>query len=279
MRVRFSANISLLFTEVPLLQRPAAAAEAGFDTIEAWWPFTDAVPPAGDVDAFVTAVADAGVHLAALNLYAGDMPAGERGLVSLPDRRPQFADSLDILVGIAQRTGTRQFNALYGVRQPGVTTEEQDETALANLAAASAALAPLDATILIEPLTEGENGAYPLTGPTEVLGVIDRVEREAGATNLAMLADVYHLTRNGHAWSDVLDTYADRIGHVQIADAPGRHQPGTGTIDFPAFFLRLAQTGYAGCVGLEYRPHGTTVDSLGWLPRDARSAGLEVAAR
>jgi hydroxypyruvate isomerase len=276
MRVRFSANISLLFAELPLLERPAAAAAAGFDAIEAWWPFgAVAVPATADVDAFISAVGDAGVHLAALNLYAGDMPAGERGLVSLPDRRQQFADSLDVLVGIATQTGTKHFNALYGVRQRDVSAQEQDDVGCENLTAAAAALGALDGTVLVEPLARGENGAYPLTSPDDVLAVVGRVP----AANVAMLADFYHLTQNGHAWKNVIDAHANRIGHVQIADAPGRHQPGTGSIEFPALFAHLAQSGYNGYIGLEYRPEGSTVDSLAWLPTEARSAGLEVAAR
>jgi hydroxypyruvate isomerase len=278
MRMRFSANISLLFAEVPLLERPTAAAAAGFDAVEAWWPFPDAVPAASDVDAFVGSIADSGVRLTALNLYAGDMPAGERGVVSLPDRRRQFADSLDVLVDIARRTGTAHFNALYGVRQPDATADEQDEVAVENLAAAATALQALGGTVLIEPLAVGENGAYPLTGPDDVLAVIDRV-RAAGVSNLAMLADFYHLTCNGHAWKDVIDMHSDRIGHVQIADAPGRHQPGTGSIDFPALFDALAKAGYGGHVGLEYRPEGPTLESLAWLPADVRSTGIEVSAR
>jgi hydroxypyruvate isomerase len=227
------------------------------------------------VDAFVGAIGDAGVRLTALNLYAGDMPGGERGLVSLPDRTGEFADSLAVLVDIARRTGTAHFNALYGVRQPDRRPEEQDETATENLTAAASAVATIGGTILLEPLAQGENGAYPLLGPDDVLAVLDRVP----APNLALLADFYHLTRNGYAWKDVIDVHIDRIGHVQIADAPGRHQPGTGGIAFPALFAELATAGYDGLVGLEYRPEGPTVDSLSWLPAEARSTGLEVATR
>jgi hydroxypyruvate isomerase len=272
MTLTFGANISLLFTEVPLLERPAAARAAGFDVIECWWPFAVAVPDSREVDAFVAAVADAGVRLEALNFYAGDMPAGERGVVSLPGREAEFRDSADVLASVAVQTGCTLFNALYGVRVDGATAAQQDELAAENLALAAAAVVPFGGTVLLEPLTKGENGAYPLTGPDEVLTVIGRVRAGSGAVNLRLLADFYHLTMNGFAWEQVIDRYVTDFGHVQVADAPGRHQPGTGSIAFGKLFAALEDAGYEGCVGLEYRPDGSTEDSLEWLPRAARAA-------
>lgn len=116
----YLANCSMLFTEVPLLERPAAAKAAGFDAVEFWWPFTTATPDDGEVDRFVGAVSDAGTTLVGLNFAAGDMPAGDRGLVSWPGREPEFRDSVDIAVCIAERLGTRAFNALYGNRAEGL---------------------------------------------------------------------------------------------------------------------------------------------------------------
>ncbi len=271
MSPRFSANISLLFTEVPLLQRPAAAKAAGFDVIESWWPFSDAVPDSREVDAYVGAIADAGVRLEAMNFFGGDMAAGDRGLISVPNRAEEFADSVDVLTGVAAQTGALLFNALYGVRLEGVRPQEQDEVAVQNLALAARAVHSLGGTILLEPLARGENGTYPLETPDHVIAVIDRVRAETGAANLRLLADFYHLTRNGISWQQVIDDYMVHAGHIQIADAPGRHQPGTGSIDFPALFAALDESGYEGHVALEYRPDGPTEQSLDWLPRAARA--------
>jgi hydroxypyruvate isomerase len=271
MSLRFDANISLLFTEVPVLKRPAAAKAAGFEVIESWWPFATAVPAAAEVDGFVAAIADAGVRLEALNFFGGDLPGGDRGLLSIPARSAEFRDSVAVLADIAGRTGCARFNALYGVRVPGVAAAEQDELATENLAFAAAAVAPLGGTVLVEPLAGGENGSYPLTSPDGVLAVIDRVRDTAGAVNLALLADFYQLARNGFGWREVIDGYLPRFGHVQIADSPGRHQPGTGTIAFDELFAALSDAGYPGFTGIEYRPLGSTEDSLAWLPRADRA--------
>ena len=127
--MRFDVNLSILFTELPLLERPAAAKQAGFDAVEFWWPWPVAVPSDAEVDAFVTAVRDAGVQLAGLNFFAGDMPGGDRGLVSWPARSAEFRDNVDVTVGLGEQLGCRAFNALYGNRVDGATPEEQDALA------------------------------------------------------------------------------------------------------------------------------------------------------
>jgi hydroxypyruvate isomerase len=271
MTLRFDVNISLLFTEIPILERPAAAAAAGFDAIESWWPFAEAVPDSADVDAFVGVIAEAGVRLEALNFFSGNAAEGDRGVLSIPGRSTEFRDSVDVLTSVAARTGCSLFNALYGVRIEGLSTEAQDELATDNLALAAKAVSSIGGTVLLEPLAEGENGAYPLKSPEDVRAVIDRVGAGGGPSNVRLLADFYHLTRNGFGWRQVIDASLADFGHVQIADAPGRHQPGTGEIDFPALFEGLEEAGYKGCVGIEYRPEGSTLDSLSWLPREARA--------
>ena len=263
--MRFAANLSLLFTELPYRERPAAAADAGFDAVETWWPFgATAVPTEKQLDEVVDAVAGAGVPLVALNFFAGDMPNGDRGLVSDPDRVDEFRSSLPALVAIAERTGCRLFNALYGVRRDGLDPAVQDRAAIENLTVAANAVAPIGGTILIEALADGQNGAYPLTSPSDVAGVIDRLNN-AEVHNVGMLADFYHFTSNGYDWRSVIDDHAASIAHVQIADVPGRNEPGTGTIDFEALLGHLQKAGYDGYVGLEYRPSGATVDGLGYL--------------
>ena len=268
--VRYDVNLSMLFTELPLLQRPAAAAAAGFDAIEFWWPFTAAVPADAEVDAFARAVTDAGVQLIGLNFFAGDMPAGDRGLLSWPARSTEFADNIDVTIGLGERLGCKAFNALYGNRVDNSTPAEQDDIATQNLAAAATAAAAINATVLVEPVS----GAlwYPLRTAADVARVIDRVERESGATNVKFLCDLYHLATNGDDVAAVITAHAARIGHVQIADSPGRNEPGTGTLDIPGHLRALSAAGYVGYVGLEYKPSGSTVDSLGWLPTANRAS-------
>src|SRR3954470_10067690 len=123
----YTVNASILLTDLPVLQRPAAVADAGFAAVEFWWPFPVAVPSDGDVDDFVTAVSDAGIQLSGLNFFAGDMPAGERGLVSWVGRESEFADNVDAVVGIGDRLGCKAFNALYGLRADGVAPQAADE--------------------------------------------------------------------------------------------------------------------------------------------------------
>jgi hydroxypyruvate isomerase len=302
----YEVNCSILFTELPLLERPAAAKEAGFDAVEFWWPFAVAVPADGEVEAFVRAVGDAGVRLVGLNFFAGDMPGGDRGLVSWPARSGEFRDNVDVALGVGDRLGCRAFNALYGNRQDGVAAQAQDELGAENLALAARAARRIGGTVLVEPVTGAPR--YPLRTAADAWGVIDR----AGEENIRLLFDVYHLAVNGDDVEKATDTAAGRavdgaagravdgaagravdgaagravdgaagravdgaaarIGHVQIADAPGRHEPGTGKLPIDSYLDRIAATGYDGWVGLEYQPSGASADSFDWLPRGRRSS-------
>jgi hydroxypyruvate isomerase len=267
---RYAVNLSMLFTELPLLERPAAAREAGFAAVEFWWPFAESVPADAEVDAFVRSVEDAGVALVGLNFAAGDMPGGDRGLVSWPERSAEFRDNVDVTVGIGERLGCRAFNALYGNRIDGVAPEDQDALAVENLALAGRAAARIGGTVLVEPVSGAPR--YPLLTAADVIGVIDRVREESGVGNLGFLCDLYHLDVNGDDLDAVIAGYADRVAHVQIADSPGRHEPGTGHLDLDGHLGKLAAAGYAGWVALEYKPLAGTVAGLDWLPRASRSA-------
>jgi hydroxypyruvate isomerase len=268
----FDVNCSILFTELPLVQRPLAARAAGFTAVEFWWPWSMAVPSDGQVDALVRAVRDAGVSLVGLNFFAGDMAAGDRGLVSWPARSAELRDNVDVVIGIGQQLGCRAFNALYGNRVPEVALQLQDEVAVENLALAAAAAARVDGVVLVEPVSGAP--AYPLRTAADAVGVIDRVERAAGVSNLRFLCDLYHLAVNGDDPQQAIAKYVERIGHVQIADAPGRHEPGTGQLPIEGYLSQLAETGYAGWVGLEYQPSGASADSFTWLPLDQRSTSI-----
>ena len=262
--LRYDVNLSILFTELPLLRRPAAAAAAGFDAVEFWWPFDTAVPADRELDAFAGAVEDAGVALVGLNFFAGDMPGGDRGLVSWPARSAEFRDNIDVTVGLGRRLGCRAFNALYGNRVEGVSAQQQDELGAENLALAAKAAADAGAIVLVEPVSGAPR--YPLLTATDVIAVIDRVQRGSGVDNLRLLCDLYHLAANGDDIDAAIAAYAGRVGHVQIADHPGRHEPGTGGLDLAGYLSMLAAAGYRGYVGLEYKPSGETKASLDWLP-------------
>jgi hydroxypyruvate isomerase len=261
--MRYDVNLSILFTELPLLERADAARKAGFRAVEFWWPFATAAPSDAEVDAFVRSVEDAGVDLVSLNFFAGDMAAGDRGLVSWPGREGEFADGVETAVGIAERLGCRTFNALYGNRIDGVAPAAQDELALSNLTGAADSARRIGANLVLEPLSGAER--YPLRTAADALAVIGRVQR----ANLALLFDLYHLAVNGDDIDAVISGQAGHIGHVQVADAPGRHQPGTGSLDVQGYLAKLAATGYDGYVGLEYQPSGPSEESFGWLERNS----------
>ena len=170
----YTVNCSILLTELPLLERPAAAKAAGFDAVEFWWPFETSVPADAEITRFENAITDAGVQLTGLNFNAGDMPAGDRGLVSWKGRCSEFRDNIDVVAGIGGRLGCTAFNALYGNRQDEHAPEEQDELAVQNLAAAAAGSPASAAPSSLEPVSGAPN--YPLRTADDALHVISRVK-------------------------------------------------------------------------------------------------------
>jgi hydroxypyruvate isomerase len=256
----YAANCSLLFKEVPLLERPAAARTAGFEAIEFWWPWPDQpVPADASVDAFISAVRDAGVQLIGLNLFAGDLAGPDCGVLSIPARSSEFRDNIDVTVGIGKQLGVGAFNAPYGNRVADATPEQQDELGSENLRLAADAAADIGATVLVEPVSGPK--PYPLRTAADVVAVLDRVDRD----NVGLLCDLFHLANNGDNLDAVIARYASRIAHVQIADYPGRGEPGSGTLDFDRYLDAIEAAGYTGHVALEYNPTTTTLASLGWL--------------
>jgi hydroxypyruvate isomerase len=265
----YLANCSMLFTEEPLLRRPQAAKDAGFDAIEFWWPWPDQpLPGDGDVDGFVSAVRDAGVSLVGLNFFAGDLAGPDCGVLSIPDRAQQFRDNIDVAVGIGAQLGVQAFNALYGNRVDGVAPEAQDELAREQLGRAAHAAASIGATVLVEPVSGPK--PYPLRTADDAVGVVAAVRAE-GASSIGFLCDLFHLANNGDDVSSAIESYADLVAHVQIADWPGRGEPGTGELDLDGLLGELSARGYEGWVGLEYKPTTDTEASLTWLPRARRA--------
>ncbi|RKQ33723.1 hydroxypyruvate isomerase family protein [Kocuria tytonis] len=258
----YSVNASILLTEVPLLERPAAVARHGFTRAEFWWPFPTATPAPEEVDAFVRSLREAGVRLTGLNLFAGDMPGGERGILSHPGRAAEFRAGVESLVRVARATGCRGFNALYGTRFSGCTPREQDDAAVENLRFAARAVAPFGGVVLVEPLSGAPR--YPLRTAADVMTVIERVDRE----NVKLLADFYHLAVNGEDVDALIERHAGDFAHIQIADAPGRHEPGTGELPLHRWVARARELGYTGPVSLEYA--SSQDDPFAWLPREQR---------
>lgn len=271
--LRFAVNLSILFTELPLLERPAAAAAAGFDAVELWWPWPDLpVAPATEVDALREALKDAGTQLVGLNFYAGQLPGPDRGAASIPAWSTDFRANLDHAAEFAGSVGCTALNALYGNRVGEATPEQQDRLAMENLARAAHAADRVGATVLIEASNAHESPDYPLVSSRAAVDVVDRLNEITGLGNAQFLCDLYHLSRMDEDLAGVLETYSDKIGHIQIADNPGRSQPGTGDLDFPGLFEKIAATGYDGWIGLEYKPTGPSAQSFGWLPLDRRAS-------
>ena len=265
----FDVACSVLFAGQPLLEQPAAARTAGFDAVEFRWPFATAVPGDGDVVRFVAALEDAGTMLVGLNFFAGNLAAGDRGLVAWPGREREFRDNVDIVVGIGQMTGCRSFTALYGNRLPGVNLPVQEGVAIENLGYAARAINRIGGIVLVEPLSGPE--PYPLRTAADVIAVLDRAEAAYQIENIRLLADFYHLASNGDDLDNVIATVGRRIGHVQIADVPGRNEPGTGRLPIDQYLLQLERSGYHGWVGLEYIPSHAP-DPFAWLPKERRGA-------
>lgn len=266
MTLRLAANISLMFPEVGYLDRPHAAADAGFDSVESWWPFASATPGASEVDALVGSIRAAGIPLSALNLFAGDQPAGERGIVSSLARQAEFEANLEVVAGIAVETGCRGFNALYGQREPGVDPAEQDAIAIRNLSSAARRFAEFGGTLFVEALTRGANGHYPIETAGQAAEVVTRVREETGLKNIGILFDTFHLSNNGEELPAVIAEHGVLIAHVQLADSPGRGEPGSGDIDFTRVLDALWDGGYRGTVAAEYAPTtSSTLTSLGWM--------------
>jgi len=266
----YTVNCSILLTGLPLLERPAAARAAGFEAVEFWWPFDSSTPDADEISAFGDAITNAGVQLSGLNFNAGDMPAGDRGLVSWPARSTDFRANLDVVTAIGERLGCSAFNALYGNRVPESTPAEQDALGAENLALAAAAVARIGGTVLLEPVSGAP--AYPLLTAADAFSVIHRVRSESGHENIKLLADFYHLAVNGDDVAAVIAKHAGAFGHIQIADAPGRGAPGEGELPLLEWLEASMAHGYSGLVGLEYK---SSVDEpFAWLAPANRASAV-----
>jgi len=261
--LRFCANVSLLFGEHPFTERFAAARAAGFDAVEFWWPSGE------DLDTVVEGVTEAGLEVVLINFDAGDMPAGDRGLLSDPDRHQQFRANVPVALELAGRLGCRKLNALVGTQLPGVSPSEQRALAVDSVRFAAEAAAGRAVSVLIEAVNTFENGPYLLSRTEDASAFVGEVAR----SNVWLQYDAYHMQRMEGNLVDTFRRYRDRIAHVQIADSPDRHEPGTGEISFGYLLGAIEQSGYDGHIGLEYRPSADTTEGLGWLAAYGGPAG------
>lgn len=259
----YAVNASILLTDLPVNERPQAVADAGFTRAEFWWPFPTPTPTTAEIDGFVEALQAAGVHLTGLNFYAGDMPGGERGVLSQPSRAEEFRANIEPVLRIARATGCKAFNALYGNRVDGENPAAQDRLGVENLQKAADAVAAIGGVVLLEPVSG--TPAYPVKTAADAVAVIDKVDRD----NVKLLADFYHLAANGDDVAKVIEDHAADFGHIQIADHPGRNEPGTGDLPIETWIDRSAELGYEGVVGLEYK--ASQDDPFAWLPRERRA--------
>jgi hydroxypyruvate isomerase len=254
-----AVNISLLLCERPLLDRPAAVAELGFAWIELWWPFDRAVPSDSALEALADAVERAGVGVALLNLYHGPYES-DRGLLARPTQRATFRSNLTAAIDLAGRLRARCVSAHYG-NDGGRGDAVSAELAVEHLALAADEAGRIGAMVVVEPLNRLDNPRYGLGSSASVVELAERVKRETGR-RVGLQYDIYHATRMGEDPVRDLPSVGPLLGHVQLADVPGRSEPGTGTIAWDKVLVALAESGYDGVVGLEYAPGRDSVSSL-----------------
>lgn len=261
--MRFCANVSILFRDAPFLDRFDRAARAGFDAVEFWWPAGE------DLGKVERRIKDAGLGVALFNFTAGNLAAGDRGLAGDPDRFRQFRENVPVALELADRVGCPRFNALVGKALPGLEPARQLDLARENIAWAADRAAEAGRAVLIEALNTIENGPCLIATTRAAADFIAAV----GRPNVKIQYDAYHMQRME---GNLVATLRDRIGeiaHIQIADSPGRGEPGTGEINYAFVLAEIDRIGYQGHVGLEYNPTtATTEESFGWLPGDRRGA-------
>jgi len=252
---QFAANLSMLFNEVDFLERFGAAAGAGFRGVEYLFPY------GYDKEALAERLAAHGLTQVLHNLPAGDWAAGERGIACHPERVGEFQEGVGQAVEYARALGCGQVNCLAGIAPEGVDPERLHRTLVENLRFAARALGEAGIRLLVEPVNTRDIPGFYLCRTEQALAVM----AEAGSENLWLQYDVYHMQIMEGDLTRTLEEHLSRIGHVQVADNPGRHEPGTGEINYPFLFERLDGFGYRGWVGCEYKPLRGTEEGLAWL--------------
>ena len=256
---RFAANLSMMFTEVPFLDRFERAARAGFTAVEFLFPY------AWPTEEIRARLQGNGLTLVLHNLPAGDWEAGERGMACHPDRVDEFRRGVEAAIQCAKALGVPRLNCLAGKAPAGVPDDSLRATLVGNLRHAAARLGDEGLQLLIEPINRFDIPGFFVHRTDQALQLLD----EVGAPNAFLQYDIYHAQRSEGEIAATLQKHLTRIAHVQLADNPGRHEPGTGEINFPFLFRHLDRIGYAGWVGCEYKPASTTEAGLDWRQRMA----------
>jgi hydroxypyruvate isomerase len=252
---RLAANLSLLFPQLPFLDRFAAAAKAGFRYVEYQFPYS--FGSAADV---ANAAHAAGVEVVLHNLPAGDASKGDRGITCQPERVNEFREGVDRAIEYAKAVACPRLNALAGIRSESLAHDKAQQTLIENLRYAAGKFKAEGLTLLTEPCNPRTIPGFFLNSSTQALVVIDA----AGADNLMLQYDVFHMQIVEGDIARTLERLLARIGHVQIADVPDRHEPGTGELNFNFLLAHIDRLGYQGWVGAEYIPKGDTVEGLKW---------------
>ena len=252
---RFSANLSMLYTELAFMERFAAAANDGFSAVEYVGAYDQ------DKDALAALLSEHNLTQALFNLPAGDWAAGERGIACHPDRVEDFRKGVDTAIAYARATNCTQLNCLAGIAPQGHDRTALEQVLVDNLAYAAPRLAAAGIKLLLEPINTRDIPGFLVNSTDD----FERIATAVGSENLYLQYDFYHMQV---VQGDLLPTFKRlqaRIAHVQIADNPGRNEPGTGEINYINIFKALDEAGYAGWVGAEYKPQGGTSAGLGWF--------------
>jgi hydroxypyruvate isomerase len=252
---RFAANLTMLFNEVPFLERFEHAAKAGFKAVEYLFPY------AFDKKDLVEALRVNGLTQILHNLPAGDWDAGERGIACHPDRVEEFKAGVDRAIDYAKALNCPQVNCLAGKVPAGVSREAAHATFVSNLRFAAEKLKAAGIRLLIEPINPFDIPGFLLNRTDQAKAIID----EVGSDNLFIQYDIYHAQRTEGELAATAKKYLANIGHIQLADNPGRNEPGTGEINYLFLFKHLDAIGYTGWIGCEYKPAGNTAAGLGWM--------------
>lgn len=254
---KFAANLTMLFNEHDFLARFDAAAKAGFQAVEFLFPYAF---PAAEIKARLQAN---GLQLVLHNLPAGNWEGGDRGVACDPARVAEFRSGVAQAVEYAAALGVPQLNCLAGKAPAGVAEAELRRTFVANLRFAAAELKKAGLKLLIEPINTFDIPGFYLSRSTQAIDILD----EVGADNAYLQYDIYHAQRMEGELAATMSRHLPRIAHIQLADNPGRNEPGSGEIHYPFLFRHLDRIGYAGWIGCEYKPAGSTEAGLGWRER------------
>lgn len=252
---KFAANLSMLFTELPFLDRFEAAAKAGFQGVEYLFPYDYS---AAEIKQRLQAH---GLVQVLHNLPAGDWEAGERGIACHPERIEEFRAGVDTAIEYATALGCRQVNCLAGIVPEGVSQAQAQRTLVDNLRYAAGRLETAGILLLAEPINTRDIPGFFLHHTEQALALFD----EVASDNLKLQYDIYHMQIMEGDLAPTMERHLSRIAHVQLADNPGLHEPGTGEIHYPFLFQHLDRIGYRGWIGCEYKPATTTQEGLGWL--------------